>query len=132
PMLEVQPILGTVFTAEEETPGKDRVVVISEGFWKRRFGSDPNIAGKDIQLNQESYKILGVIPTILEYRQTADLYTPLSFTAAEIGPKGRGSQSTEVIGRLKPGVSLEQANAEIQTVAARVARENPANYPVTF
>jgi len=132
PMLEVKPILGTVFTAEEETPGKDRVVLISEGFWKRRFGSDPNIVGKDIQLNQESYKILGVIPTILEYRQTGDLYTPLSFTAADIGPQGRGRQSTDVVGRLKAGVSVEQANAEIQTVAARIARENPQNYPATF
>jgi predicted permease len=132
PMLQIKPILGTFFSAEEEQPGKDRVVLISEGLWKRRFGSDPAIAGKNIELNQESYRVLGVIAPIFEYRFYADLWTPLAFAPADVGPQGRGRQSIDVVGRLKDGVSIEQANAEIRTVAARIARENPASYPPEF
>ncbi len=132
PMLDVKPISGTLFTADDEQPGKDHVVVISEGLWKRRFGSDPSIVGQNIQMNQESYRLLGVIRPIFEFRFLADAWVPLAYAPADIGPAGRGRQSTDVIARMKPGVSLAQANAEMQTVAARIARENPQNYPPTF
>ncbi|HEV8148456.1 MAG TPA: ABC transporter permease [Bryobacteraceae bacterium] len=131
-MLDVKPILGTVFNFEDEDPGKDHVAVISEGLWKRRFGSDPAIVGQNILMNQESYRVLGVIHPFLEFRSAGDVWVPLSFKPAEIGPGGRGRQSLDVVARLKPGVSLAQANAEMQTVAARIARENPQNYPATF
>jgi putative ABC transport system permease protein len=85
-MLDVKPILGTVFNIDDEDPGKDHVAVISEGLWKRRFGSDPNIVGQNIQMNQESYRVLGVIHPFLEFRSAADVWVPLAFKPAEIGP----------------------------------------------
>ena len=70
-MLGVQPILGSPFRADEEEYGKHRVVVISEGLWRRRFGADPNIVGTSIEINRESYRVAAVSPPILDHSATA-------------------------------------------------------------
>jgi putative ABC transport system permease protein len=131
-MLGIKPIFGGLFSADAEQPGKDHVVVISEGLWKRRFGGDRSRIGKTIQINQENYVLAGVIRPILEYRLAADVWTPMAFTPADLAPEKRGSQSIDVIGRLKPGVTLAQANAEFQTIAARLAHQYPENYKPEF
>jgi putative ABC transport system permease protein len=130
-MLGVKPVVGGVFTAEAEQPGKDHVAVISEGLWKRRFGGDPSIAGKKIEINQESYMIAGVILPILEFRLAADIWTPIAFAPSQLA-NARGAQYLDVIGRLKPGVTLGQAKAEFQTIAARLMREHPDFYKPEF
>jgi putative ABC transport system permease protein len=127
-MLGVRPVIGALFTAETEQPGKNHVAVISEGLWKRRFGGDRSIVGKSIQINRENYVVIGVIRPILEFRAAGDIWTPLAFTPADLANSARGSQSIDVIGRLKPGVTLAQANAEFQTIAARLVREHPDFY----
>ncbi|HTB12273.1 MAG TPA: ABC transporter permease [Bryobacteraceae bacterium] len=131
-MLGVKPVVGGLFTAENEQPGKNHVAVISEGLWKRRFGGDPSIAGKRIEINQESYVVTGVIQPILEFRLAGDLWTPISFTPSQLAPDARGSQYIDVLGRLRPGVTLAQANAEFQTIASRLKSQHPDFYKPEF
>lgn len=128
-MLGVKPVIGSLFNADSETIGNERVVVISTGLWKRRFASDPSIIGRDIELDRERYKVVGVIRPILQYRTNADLWTPLAFTPKQIDPaQSLGSQFVDVIGRLKPAVSLEQARAEFRTIQAAIQRKYPDVY----
>jgi putative ABC transport system permease protein len=131
-MLGVQPIIGGLFTAEAEQPGKDHIAVISEGLWKRRFGGDRAVIGRSVELNQERYLIAGVIRPIMEFRRVADIWTAIAFTPAQLASTSRGSQYIDVIGRLKPGVSIAQANAEFQTIAARLVREHPDFYKAEY
>lgn len=131
-MLGVKPLAGGLFTAAQEQYGQHRVAVISEGLWKRRYGADPSVIGRNIQINQESYQVLGVIRPILEYRGASDIWTPASFQPADLAESKRGSKSIDVIGRLKPGVTLEQARAEFRTIAARLAQQHPDDYKSTF
>jgi putative ABC transport system permease protein len=131
-MLGVKPIAGGLFTEEAEQAGKNHVVVISEGLWKRRFGGDASIAGRKIEINQESYVVMGVIRPILEFRLASDVWAPIAFTPAELAANARGAQYIDVIGRLKPGVTLAQANAEFQTIASRLVHQYPDFYKPEF
>jgi putative ABC transport system permease protein len=131
-ILGVKPIFGALFTAEAEQPGKNHVAVISEGLWKRRFGGARSIVGKNIQINGENYLVTGVIHPILEFRLPGDIWTPIAFTPPNLANSSRGSQYIDVIGRLKPGVTLAQANAEFQTIAARLMREHPDFYKAEY
>jgi len=126
PMLGVKPLLGGLFTAEEERFGRNHVAVISDKLWKRRYASAPSIVGKNIEINQESYRVVGVIAPILEYRLAADIWTPLAFSPADLTPQRRGFQYIDVIGRLKPGATIQQARAEFDSIAARLHRQYPA------
>jgi putative ABC transport system permease protein len=132
-MLGVTPVAGSLFSADAEKTGNEHVVVISTGLWKRRFASDPSIIGRDIELDRERYKILGVIRPILQYRAVADLWMPLAFTPKQIDPaQSLGSQFVDVIGRLKPGVSVDQSRAEFRTIAAAIERKYPDVYKPEF
>ena len=121
-MLDVKPIAGGLFTPDEEQYGKHRVVVISERFWKQRFGSDPAIAGKSIELNRESYKVLGVIRPILQYRGPSfDLFVPLSFQPSDLAPQMRNRKFIDILARRKPGVTPAQAAADLASIAGRLS-----------
>lgn len=128
PMLGVKPVLGALFSEEAEQYGKHHVVLISEGLWKRRYGSDPSVLGRNLEINRESYKVVGVIRPILEFRFKSDVYVPLAFPADQTGPQALGRQYLDVIGRLKPGVTLEQARAEFRGIAAAIQRQYPDQY----
>jgi len=132
PMLGVQPLAGRLFRPEEEQLGKDRVAVLGEGLWKSRFGADPHIAGKQIEIDTQKFTVVGVVAPVLQFMEQAQLYVPLAFTAAELAPKARGHQNTDVVARLKPGVTLEQARAEMKLVAARMTRNLPDWYPADW
>jgi putative ABC transport system permease protein len=130
PMLGVQPILGSPFRSDEEAYGKHRVVVISEGLWKRRFGADPNIVGTSIEINRETYRVAAVARPFLEYLGTAwDLWVPLSFQPGEKAPTTRGIKGIDVIARLKPGVTMAMATQELSAVTDRLATLYPQAYP---
>jgi putative ABC transport system permease protein len=130
PMLHVKPILGNPFGSEEEEYGKRRVVVISEGLWRRRFGADPNIIGASIEINRESYRVAAVSRPFLNYLGTAwDLWVPLSFQAKDKTPASRGAKSIDVIGRMKPGVTIAQAGQELAAVTSRLSALHPRTYP---
>jgi putative ABC transport system permease protein len=125
PMLGVTPVLGGLFTSDDEQLGRDHVVILSEGLWTRRYGRDPSIVGRNLRINRESYRVAGVVRRILDYRVNADLWMPLTFAPAEIQPGTRGPHYIDVIGRLKPGVTLEQARQEFRAIAAHIVQELP-------
>ena len=128
-LLGIQPQLGRNFRPEEDTPGT-RVVILSHGLWERRFGADPRIIGRAINLNGESYIVVGVMPAAMELpRMMTDwreqLWVPLAFPLTEAA--ARSSHYLEVIARMKPGVTLQQAQTEMSTIAARLAQQYPAD-----
>jgi putative ABC transport system permease protein len=128
-MLDVKPILGRPFRTEDEEYGKHRVVVISEGLWRRRFGADPNIVGTSIDINRESYRIAAVSRQFLDHIPLAwDVWVPLSFQPAEKAPVTRGNKGVDVVGRLKPGVTLAAATQDLQAVTSRLSALYPEAY----
>ncbi len=126
--LGVQPSLGRVFTPEEHEQGADRVAVLSDRFWRSRFGADPNVIGHTMRMEDQDVTIVGVMPPSAEHPLlwgTVDLWRPLAFNAE--GRNNRGSNYLRSLARLKPGVSIEQAEEAMVALAANLARENPAN-----
>lgn len=125
-VLGLQPFMGRTFT-EEEQESDARVAILSNGFWKRRFGSDAGIIGRKIQLNGEPFEVIGVMPP--EYRYPSgdfELWTPLYIPPREIA---HGAMHQYLaLGRLKPGVRVEQAQAEFSAIAGRLAQEFPDAY----
>ena len=131
-VLRVKPILGRVFGRDEEKLGASRVAVISRSLWERRFGSDPNILGQKLAANGEPLAIIGVMPGGFTFPGEADLWIPPRHVVPEhvLRPSvdmtaNRDSQYLNVIARLKPGVTLEQANADMDTVAIRLEELYP-------
>jgi putative ABC transport system permease protein len=134
-LLGTEAALGRVYTKEEAEPGRDDVVVISHGLWQRRFGGAADVVGKKISLNGESATVLGVMPPGFKWfmkegsrtGKAAEIWTPTNFATILNGPtKGRGRFIT-VAGRLKPGVTPEQAQAEMDTIAARLEQASQYN-----
>jgi putative ABC transport system permease protein len=122
-VLRVKPVRGRNFAEEENQPGKDTVAIITDSLWQRRFGSDPNIVNKTITTNGIVRTVIGVLPAEFNYPKGAEVYAPIALTPELM--KSRQSHSYYVIGRLKPGVSLQNAQAEIDTITARLAAQYP-------
>ncbi|HEX8186288.1 MAG TPA: ABC transporter permease, partial [Blastocatellia bacterium] len=123
--LGIKPVLGRVFEAGEDKPGKDLVVVINERLWQRRFNSDPNIIGRALNLGDKAFTIIGVIPTGAQQPLLPDaieLWAPLSHG---FGFTSRGGHYLSVIARLNPDVTLEQAQAEMSSIASQLAQQYP-------
>jgi putative ABC transport system permease protein len=105
---------GRTFLSEEDRPGANRVVVISHELWQRRFGGDPQIIGRALNLNGDSYTVIGVTPDGYRFGANTDVWTPLAFTAAD--ENERSASYLHLMGRRKPGVSFERAGAEVEKV----------------
>ncbi len=132
PLLGVQPIRGRTFRPEECAAGRDDVVVISERLWRRKFDRDPRVLGSKLMADGHTFTVVGIMPASFEFPlplfnitgaqfgEQADIWQPLGFTDEEM--KQRGSRSYGVIGRLAPGVSAQQAQAELETVVSGNAR----------
>jgi putative ABC transport system permease protein len=123
-ILGVAPILGRTFTAEEDRPGNDMVVILSHGLWKRRFGAKPEIIGRKIALNNRQRTVIGVMPPGFKFPEVADLWVPLAIDTSDWS---RHSHGWDAIARLKPGVTFEQAQSDMTAVARRLEEQ----YPVT-
>jgi len=124
PTLGVEPQLGRWFTPEEDQPGANRVVMLSHALWQRRFGSDPAIVGKTIMLNGAGFSIVGVMPESFQFPEREDqFWIPIAFSQNEAAR--RGSHYLQVVARLRPGVSLGQAQAEMSAIAARLQQQYP-------
>lgn len=121
--LGMKPELGRFFTAEESDPGQERVALLSHGLWVRRYGSDPAVLGATITINSVPRIIIGVLPKEMNFPPGAEVIAPLSVTP-DIA-SNRQYHSYYVVGRLKGGVTVEAANAEIEAIAARLARAYP-------
>ncbi|HEY6306811.1 MAG TPA: ABC transporter permease [Candidatus Angelobacter sp.] len=125
--LGVQPILGRTFAADDDQAGAAAVVILGEGLWKRKFGASPGILGKSLTLNGTSYTVVGVIPAgFTFYGHDRDVYTPLGQWTDPSFRDRRISVSAHAFGRLKPGVTLPQAKADMEVIARNLA----AAYPV--
>jgi putative ABC transport system permease protein len=122
-VLGVAPARGRVFQPGEDQPGRQREVVIGDGLWRRRFGADPEILGKPIRLDNDDYTVVGVMPEKSEFPVTAELWTPLALDPEET--HSRTKRRLQAMGRLKPGRTAAQAAAEIDAIAARLARQYP-------
>jgi putative ABC transport system permease protein len=117
-VLGVQPLAGRVYGEAEEVPGKDRVVVISHGLWQRRFAGASDVAGRTVTLNGQPHEIIGVMPGTLAVPEKAEVWKPLA--PPEQARVSRGSFWLPVIGRLKRGVSVEEAQTEMSGISARL------------
>jgi putative ABC transport system permease protein len=123
-ILGVEPRLGRAFRLEEDQPGANHVVIISHALWQQRFGADPAIIGKAINLNGESFAIVGVMPKNFQFPTRVDqAWIPIAFDAKEAA--ARGNHYLEVIARLKRGITLRQAQTEMSTIAARLEQQYP-------
>ncbi|HKG81481.1 MAG TPA: ABC transporter permease, partial [Pyrinomonadaceae bacterium] len=119
----MKPIMGRNFYAEENQPGKDAVAIITHSLWQRRFGGDPNIVNKTITINSIVRTVVGVMPEHFNFPKGSEIYAPIALTPELM--KSRGNHSYYVIGRLKPGSSIESAQAEIDNIATRLEQQYP-------
>jgi predicted permease len=123
-VLGVSPFMGSDFRTEEDQPDMNRVAIVSYGMWLTRFGGDPQVIGKQIVLNNENYVVKGVMPRGFQFEdREVEIWAPMGLSAAEL--QNHGSHYLEVVGRLKPGVTLAQANADLGTVAAQMQKQFP-------
>ncbi|MEO8727121.1 MAG: ABC transporter permease, partial [Acidobacteriaceae bacterium] len=127
--LRAKPILGRTFAPDEEGPGRDNLAVLSQTFWQNQFGSDPRIIGKDISLDGKARTVIGVMPSKSQFPVATDpaskvqAWVPLHWSDKDRAK--RGVRNYTVIARLKPGVSVQQAQAQMNTLSAQEARQFP-------
>src|SRR5256885_4039820 len=125
-LLGVPALLGRTFVPDDDRPGT-HVVLLSYSLWQRRFGSDSNVIGRAITLNGESYNVIGVMPRAVHWPACGNgngkVWVPIAFTNEETTE--RGNHFLDVIARIKPGITLKQAQAEMETIAARLSKEYP-------
>jgi putative ABC transport system permease protein len=122
PALKITPVLGRNFLDEEDRPGGNtRVVLISDGFWRRALGASPNVIGQSISLNAQPYTIIGVLPASFRWGTNTDMLAPLAPDPA----RNRADHRLTVIGRVKAGSSIDQARTELETIAARLGQQYP-------
>ena len=121
--LGVKPMMGRGFYEEENQPGKDAVAVITYSLWQRRFGGDPNIINKTIALNTISRTVVGVMPPRFNFPKGADVYAPLALTPELM--RNRMTHQYYVIGRLKPDITQQSAQVDINTIVARLEKQYP-------
>ena len=127
PTLGVQPFLGHGFTERNEQWGEHRVAILSYGLWERSFGSDPNVVGRQVHLGGELYTIAGVMSQDFRFfKRPVSIWTPLAF-APHDNMNTRNNHFVWVAGRLKPGVTPQQADSDLNLIAARVGKEFPEN-----
>ncbi len=123
PLLGISPLDGRTFLPSEVQPGHDDVVILSAAFWRKQFAADPHVIGRSIQLNGAGYTIVGVMPQRFNFPTATDLWLPFVPTPAELA--ARENHRYPVVGRLAPGSTIAQAQAELNTVGARLARAFP-------
>jgi putative ABC transport system permease protein len=126
-VLGVQPAVGRFFVNEEEQEGKDRVAILGYKFWQERFNGNPKVIGETLILDDVSYQVVGVLPPKFEYLVAGlgaepQVWQPLTL---DLDPNARSSHLLDAIARLKPGVSLQQAQSEMSNIARRLEEQYP-------
>jgi putative ABC transport system permease protein len=123
PILGVQPILGRVISREDDLPGGPKVVLLSEELWQRRYGRDPKILGRTLQIDDARWSVIGVMPAEFHFPDRAEMWFPLQMNPAKAA---RTDYFLDAVARLKPGVSVEQATGEMASLLEQIHHENPA------
>lgn len=129
PALGVRPLIGRTFTPEEDQPGRNRVVILGQSFWQRRFGADRGILDKPITLNGIDFTVVGVMPSDFQLFGRADFWSPIALAPAQVGPNQFGNEYLTVVARLKPGVSFPQAQAAMDNLSSQMRQQYPQFYP---
>jgi putative ABC transport system permease protein len=124
-VLGVQPKIGRTFDAGEDQDGKNHVAILSNAFWRRQFGGRSDVLGKAIELNDERYSIIGVLPAWFNFQHATEVWTPMDMTPKALGP--RGSHSYRAVARLRPNVTVGQAQAELNSITKQVEKQNGDN-----
>ncbi|HKR12942.1 MAG TPA: ABC transporter permease [Pyrinomonadaceae bacterium] len=122
PTLGVQPLAGRTFQPEEDRRGQDLVAVVSEGFWERRYGRDASLIGRTIQLDDKRYTVVGIMPASFRYPGDFEIWLPLALDPIR-ETQGDFLSLVEVMGRLKPGVLVQQAQAELNLISQQAVAE---------
>jgi putative ABC transport system permease protein len=120
-----RPLIGRDFAAADDNPGAEPVMILANGLWKNRYGSDPSIVGRTINVNSRAATVIGVMPPDMKFPFNNDLWLPLSQLPPEVQNSKRGVRTFQAIGRLAPRVTLAQARAELDPIVARLARDFP-------
>jgi predicted permease len=138
PMLGARPVLGRLPMPDEDSPGRSATAVLTYGMWARRFGRDPQVMGKSITINGQPFEVVGVLPQdfslsqevvpLLDGTEQADIFLPLPL-APVAASQVRSHEDYNLVGKLRRGVSVAQAQAEMDTITARLRGEFPENYP---
>ncbi len=122
-LLGARPLLGRTWAQGEDESGHDHALVLGYGLWQSHFGGDSKIVGRDVELNGEKYSVIGVMPAGFHFPPEAQLWVPQDMDSKSLGPRGR--HQFRVYGRLKPGVSLQQAQSEMSVIASRLEQQYP-------
>jgi len=125
-LLGVAPVRGRAVTADDANPGGPSVVVIGHGFWQRRFGADESALGRTLTLDGRSVEVVGIMPRGFTFPEDNNLWLPLWFTGDELRPGQRGAHYARAIGRLKPGLTVQQAIDDLNRIEARIAEQHPS------
>ena len=126
-ILRINPVIGTFFTKEQNKPGADKVVVLTQSYWQTQYGESPEVLGKEVRIDDEAYKVIGVAPRVLEaFDARMKFVVPLSWPRAAENPQGRYGVGIQLFGRLKPGVTTGQADAEAKTLEKTLRRRRAA------
>jgi putative ABC transport system permease protein len=128
----VSPLMGRTFLPDDDKLGAPPVLMLSYEYWKNKFGSDPGIVGKTFEMNDKVHTVVGVLPPVPQYPVESDVYMPTSacpFRSSKIVIDNRDTRMMEAFGRLKPGVSVPRASADLATIAGRLKAEYPKSYP---
>src|SRR5438045_3410483 len=120
-VLGVQPVLGRTFVPEDDKPGTISVAIISHGLWKRRFGSDPAIVGKQVQISSRPITVVGVMPPEFEYPEQTQVWVT---SAVNLSEEPRDNRAWSAIARLKPGIDLKRAQTQISAINAQLAKQS--------
>ena len=127
----IAPALGRPVTPAEDEPGKNHIVVLSDGLWHRLFGGDPHVIGRTMSLNGEPYEIAGVMPASFHdfWTRTVELWTPLALPSQAFTPDNYTNESLNVVARLRGGVTGEQAGRDMKAFAQQLKRDYPSQFP---
>jgi predicted permease len=127
-VLRIAPLLGRVFTPEEAQAGRDDVVVLSHGLWRRRYAGRTDVIGQKLMIDGRSHTIIGVMPPGFSFPPKAEIWQPVRFPKELYDEQRRGARGLEVLARLKPGVSSLEAQAELDQLGAQLTAHYPQNY----
>ncbi len=134
PLLGVRPAVGRALLPEEDQAGRDDAVVLSDGFWRRRFGGDPGLVGQKLVLDDKPYTVAGIMPRGFQFPYASssavdpvDLWIPIGFTPEDHASR-TGAYNTSVVARLKPGVTVAQAQREMDVIGQRLEMQYPQHY----
>jgi predicted permease len=125
-ILRIQPVAGSFFTKEQNQQGADKVIVLTQSYWQTRYGGSPGVVGQEMRIDDETYKVIGVAPRVLEaFDARMKFILPFSWPPAAANPQGRYGVGIALFGRLKPAVTIGQADAEAKTLEKRFVDAAP-------